>query len=53
MPAMAAAHCQYVAEWVGTKLRWQLSTDATELKSLKVFADGPCEGTIVHYIRAP
>jgi hypothetical protein len=32
---------------VSTKLRWQLTADDRELEALKVYADGPCEVTIV------
>jgi hypothetical protein len=27
LPPAADAHCRYAAEWVGTKLRWSLTTD--------------------------
>ncbi|MDQ0701195.1 HNH endonuclease family protein [Streptomyces sp. EN16] len=52
MPPSPDAQCQYVAEWVSTKLRWQLTADDRELEALKVYADGPCEDTIVRYTPA-
>lgn len=52
LPPAADQHCRYIGEWVATKLRWQLSTDTTELDALKVFAEDPCEDTIVHYTPA-
>ena len=36
-----------------TKLRWQLTADTTEMEALKVFAEGPCEDSIVSYTPAP
>ncbi|GGZ28992.1 hypothetical protein GCM10010327_69130 [Streptomyces nitrosporeus] len=52
MPPSPDAQCRYVAEWVATKLRWQLTADDRELEALKVYADGPCEDTIVRYTPA-
>ncbi|WP_127469803.1 HNH endonuclease family protein [Streptomyces sp. B27] len=49
MPPSPEAQCRYVGEWVATKLRWQLTADDRELEALKVYAEGPCEDTIVHY----
>ncbi|MFD3976348.1 HNH endonuclease family protein [Streptomyces cyaneofuscatus] len=49
MPPSSEAQCRYVGEWVSTKLRWQLTADDRELEALKVFAEGPCEDTIVRY----
>ncbi|MFJ8762729.1 HNH endonuclease family protein [Streptomyces cyaneofuscatus] len=49
MPPSPEAHCRYVREWVATKLRWQLTADDRELEALKVYAEGPCEDTIVRY----
>ncbi|MFF9458678.1 HNH endonuclease family protein [Streptomyces flaveolus] len=34
LPPAAEAHCRYAAEWVGTKLRWALSADETEVAAL-------------------
>ncbi|WP_097967625.1 HNH endonuclease family protein [Streptomyces sp. or20] len=53
MPSSPDAECRYVGEWVSTKLRWQLTADDRELEALKVYADGPCEDTIVRYTPAP
>ncbi|MFI1014412.1 HNH endonuclease [Streptomyces sp. NPDC020965] len=53
LPPESTPYCRYIGEWVGTKLRWGLSTDKDELESLKLFADGPCETTIVRYTPAP
>ncbi|MEU6937040.1 HNH endonuclease family protein [Streptomyces rubiginosohelvolus] len=53
LPPAPEAQCRYVGEWVSTKLRWQLAVDAAELEALKVFAEGPCEDSIVAYTPAP
>ncbi|MCX4826011.1 HNH endonuclease family protein [Streptomyces sp. NBC_01142] len=53
LPPAAEGHCRYVGEWVATKLRWQLGADSAELEALKVFAEGPCEDTVVQYTPAP
>ncbi|MFW3477170.1 HNH endonuclease family protein [Streptomyces microflavus] len=52
MPPSPEAQCRYVGEWVSTKLRWQLTADDRELEALKVYAEGPCEDTIVRYTPA-
>ncbi|MFH9195528.1 HNH endonuclease family protein [Streptomyces globisporus] len=52
MPPSPVAQCRYVGEWVGTKLRWDLTADDRELEALKVYAQGPCEDTIVRYTPA-
>ncbi|MGW3334094.1 HNH endonuclease family protein [Streptomyces rubiginosohelvolus] len=49
MPPSPEAQCRYVGEWVATKLRWDLTADDRELQALKVYAEGPCEDTIVRY----
>lgn len=41
-----------MGEGVSTKLRWQLTADDRELEALKVYADGPCEDTVVRYTPA-
>ena len=46
------AHCRYVSEWIGTKLRWGLTVDQGELDALTVYAEA-CETTVVHYAPAP
>lgn len=53
IPPVPEAHCRYVGEWVTTKLRWQLTADNPEMEALKVFAEGPCEDTVVQYTPAP
>ncbi|MGA5045229.1 HNH endonuclease family protein [Streptomyces arboris] len=52
MPPSPEAQCRYVGEWVSTKLRWGLTADDRELEALKVYAEGPCEDTIVRYTPA-
>lgn len=47
MPPSSGAQCRYAGEWVSTKLRWLLTADDRELEALKVYADGPCEESIV------
>ncbi|MEU6339166.1 HNH endonuclease family protein [Streptomyces cellulosae] len=42
LPPAAGVHCRYVAEWVGTKLRWSLAADETEVAALhEMAADCP------------
>jgi hypothetical protein len=52
LPPAAAARCRYVAEWVGTKLRWSLTADGTELAALSEVAEG-CPAQTVTYEPAP
>ncbi|MFJ9886007.1 HNH endonuclease family protein [Streptomyces sp. NPDC091287] len=52
MPPSPEVQCRYTGEWVATKLRWQLTADDRELEALKVYAEGPCEDTIVRYAPA-
>ncbi|MFJ9106469.1 DUF1524 domain-containing protein [Streptomyces sp. NPDC102283] len=52
MPASPEVQCRYAGEWVSTKLRWQLTADDSELEALKVYAEGPCEDTIIRYTPA-
>ncbi|WP_405417646.1 HNH endonuclease family protein [Streptomyces microflavus] len=52
MPPSPEAQCRYVGEWVSTKLRWGLTADDRELEALKVYAEGPCEDTVVRYTPA-
>lgn len=49
---MPAAHCRYVAEWVTTKLRWDLAADPAELDAIAVFASDQCKDTTVTYTAA-
>lgn len=48
LPPAAEAHCRYVAEWVGTKLRWSLSADEAELAALREVATGCPEQTVTY-----
>ncbi|MFI7396556.1 HNH endonuclease family protein [Streptomyces tendae] len=48
MPPAAEAHCRYIAEWVGTKLRWSLTADETEAAALRDAA-GNCPNQQVTY----
>ncbi|MGA5629534.1 HNH endonuclease family protein [Streptomyces cellulosae] len=42
LPSATEAHCRYTAEWVGTKLRWSLAADETEVAALhETAADCP------------
>ncbi|MEU3702229.1 HNH endonuclease [Streptomyces anulatus] len=52
MPPSPEVQCRYTGEWVSTKLRWQLTADDRELEALKVYAEGPCEDTVVRYAPA-
>ncbi|WP_373561389.1 GmrSD restriction endonuclease domain-containing protein [Streptomyces sp. rh34] len=52
MPPSPEVQCRYTGEWVSTKLRWQLTADDRELEALKVYAEGPCEDTVVRYTPA-
>ncbi|OEJ97650.1 HNH endonuclease [Streptomyces thermolilacinus] len=49
LPAAQGQYCRYLSEWIATKLRWGLSVDKAELETLKTFADGPCEETVIVY----
>ncbi|MEU5677024.1 HNH endonuclease family protein [Streptomyces rochei] len=48
MPPAAEAHCRYIAEWVGTKLRWSLTADETEVATLREAASD-CPDQQVNY----
>ncbi|MGX1708877.1 HNH endonuclease family protein [Streptomyces albidoflavus] len=52
LPPLADARCTYVAEWVATKLRWQLAADDTERAALTDIAGG-CGQQEVEYEPAP
>jgi hypothetical protein len=52
LPPAGEVHCRYVAEWVGTKLRWALSADETEVAALAEVAAG-CPEQTVSYEPAP
>ncbi|MFJ8828045.1 HNH endonuclease family protein [Streptomyces sp. NPDC102467] len=40
LPPAAEAYCQYVTDWVSTKLRWKLTADPAEIAALNKVADG-------------
>jgi hypothetical protein len=48
LPPAAGVRCRYVAEWVGTKLRWALSADETEVAALAEVAAGCPEQTVTY-----
>ncbi|MEU8702423.1 HNH endonuclease family protein [Streptomyces sp. NPDC048680] len=52
LPPAASAQCTYGADWVATKLRWQLAADDKERAALKELATG-CVDTVVKYKVAP
>ncbi|MEU8604732.1 HNH endonuclease family protein [Streptomyces parvulus] len=52
LPPAAEVHCRYVAEWVGTKLRWSLSADEAEAAAVREVA-ADCPGTTVTYEPVP
>ncbi|MFE5191707.1 HNH endonuclease family protein [Streptomyces sp. NPDC056628] len=52
LPPATQVHCRYAAEWVGTKLRWALAVDDTELAALQDAA-ADCPGQTVTYEPAP
>lgn len=51
-PPLADAHCTYAADWVATKLRWQLAVDEREHAALVEVAAG-CGQETVEYEPAP
>ncbi|MGW4954801.1 HNH endonuclease family protein [Streptomyces parvulus] len=48
LPAAAEVHCRYVAEWVGTKLRWSLSADEAEAAAVREVAAGCPDQTVTY-----
>ncbi|MFG3275986.1 HNH endonuclease family protein [Streptomyces luteogriseus] len=52
LPPSAEAQCRYAAEWVATKLRWNLAVDEGELAALRELTDA-CPTQVVEYERAP
>ncbi|MEV0695900.1 HNH endonuclease family protein [Streptomyces sp. NPDC050388] len=48
LPPAAEVHCRYVAEWVGTKLRWALTVDEIEVAVLRDAAAGCPEQTVTY-----
>ncbi|MEV0604667.1 HNH endonuclease family protein [Streptomyces sp. NPDC050315] len=51
MPPSADARCTYVADWVSTKLRWELTVDRDEVRTLRELAAG-CGQQRVEYEQA-
>ncbi|UUY52363.1 HNH endonuclease family protein (plasmid) [Streptomyces yangpuensis] len=52
LPSDGSYHCTYVATWVGTKLRWNLTADEAERQALLDVAEY-CPTTTVVYESAP
>lgn len=48
LPPAADVHCRYVAEWVGTKLRWGLAADEVELGALENVAAACPDQTVTY-----
>ncbi|MEV7003884.1 HNH endonuclease family protein [Streptomyces sp. NPDC093982] len=48
LPPTADVHCRYLAEWVGTKLRWDLAVDDTELATLESAASNCPDQTVTY-----
>ncbi|TWD12895.1 uncharacterized protein DUF1524 [Streptomyces sp. T12] len=48
LPPEAGVHCRYAAEWVGTKLRWSLAADETEVAALRETAAGCPDQTVTY-----
>ncbi|WP_157879893.1 hypothetical protein [Streptomyces natalensis] len=48
MPPAAEARCTYLADWIGTKLRWGLTADRTEQDALRQLA-AECPDVPVSY----
>ncbi|MFI5868215.1 HNH endonuclease family protein [Streptomyces sp. NPDC051546] len=52
LPSDGSYHCSYAAQWVGTKLRWDLAADEAEVQALLGLAED-CPATTVVYEPAP
>jgi hypothetical protein len=52
LPPLVDARCTYAADWVATKLRWQLTVDEQERQALVAIAAG-CGQQSVDYEPAP
>ncbi|WP_121751233.1 HNH endonuclease family protein [Streptomyces sp. E2N166] len=48
LPPAADVHCRYIAEWVGTKLRWSLTADETELAALEDVVSSCLDETVTY-----
>ncbi|AXE90028.1 hypothetical protein C1703_33875 [Streptomyces sp. Go-475] len=48
MPPATDVHCRYTAEWIATKLRWNLTADATEHASLNDLAASCPDQTVTY-----
>jgi hypothetical protein len=53
MPPAPTATCRHLAEWTATKFRWGLTVDQSEIDTVDVYAGGPCQMTVAHYLPAP
>ncbi|MFJ1961826.1 HNH endonuclease family protein [Streptomyces massasporeus] len=51
LPPAGDVHCRYATEWTGTKLRWDLTVDDTELAALNDLA-ATCPDQTVTYTHA-
>ncbi|MFD6725907.1 HNH endonuclease family protein [Streptomyces anthocyanicus] len=52
LPPAAEVHCRYVAEWVGTKLRWSLTADEAEVAALRETANGCPDQSVTYELAA-
>lgn len=48
MPPAAEVHCRYIAEWVGTKLRWSLAAGEAEAAAVREVAAGCPDQTVTY-----
>ncbi|MEU9575590.1 HNH endonuclease family protein [Streptomyces massasporeus] len=48
MPPAGDVHCRYAAEWTATKLRWNLTSDATEQAALNDLATACPDQTVTY-----
>lgn len=53
MPPMQSAWCQYLADWVSIKARWQLSMDESEAGRIRNLIDRQCAGLRIDPWSAP
>ncbi|WP_192583694.1 hypothetical protein [Streptomyces albicerus] len=52
MPPAEYVGCTYLADWVATKLRWNLAGDPAERQTLTRIAEG-CDNTVLEVVPAP